>query len=190
MTVDAVGVKHGFCPADVVDSGGTGALSVAGLKFVDPKEKELAVAAMGPAAGEGIMEALEETEEKEKAAAPVRLEPRACLETSDANGYGGGSPDIEPDVFTAEDVKEKVAAPPPAESTQEAEDAGARGSEAGVTTGAVSNFEGAGGVVGVVAVLPEEKQLDQVSILSLKEGSIASQILFIVDSKIQSHYRD
>lgn len=157
LTVDAVGVKHGFSPAGVVDNGGIGALSVVGLKFVDPKEKELAVAGMGPAAGEGVTEALEETEEKENAAAPVRLEPRACLETSDAKGYGGGSPDIEPDVFTAEDVKEKVAAPPPAESRLEAEDAEARdGAEAGVTTGAVSNFEGAGGVVGVVAELPAD----------------------------------
>lgn len=75
LTVDAEGVKHGFSPAGVADSAGTGALSVVGLKCVDPKEKELAVAVMGPAAGEGVMEALEETDEKENAAAPVRLGP-------------------------------------------------------------------------------------------------------------------
>lgn len=148
LTVEAEGVKHGFCPMGAAESGGTGELSVVGLKFVEPKEKEAAEVAMGPAEREGVVEALEEADEKENAAAPVKPAPGACLDTSDAKGYGGGSPDVEPDAFTVEGVKEKVAAAPPAGGRVEAK-------EAEAIAGVASSFE-VGEVVGVVAVLPGE----------------------------------
>lgn len=114
MTEEAEGVKDGFCAAVAVESSGPGELSAVGLKFMDPKGKEVAGAVVVLPTEAGAMDALEEAEEKENVAAPVRAGVWACLEVSVAKEYGGGSLPVEPGVFTAEGMKEKTAAPLPA----------------------------------------------------------------------------
>lgn len=86
MTEEAEGAKDDFCATCVVASGGPGELSAAGLKFMDPNEKELAVAVVVPTEGAGVTDALGEAEEKENVAAPVGLGARAFLEASVAKG--------------------------------------------------------------------------------------------------------
>lgn len=86
MTEEAKGEKDNFCATGVVENGGPGELSAAGLKFMDPNEKEVAVAVVVPAEGAGVTDALGEAEEKENVADPVRLGARACLEASVAKG--------------------------------------------------------------------------------------------------------
>lgn len=86
LTEEAEGTKDDFCATGVVESGGPGELSAAGLKFMDPNEKEVAVAVAVPAEGAGVMDALGEAAEKENVAAPVRLGARACVEASVAKG--------------------------------------------------------------------------------------------------------
>lgn len=113
MTEEAEGAKDDFCAAGAVESDGPDELSAAGLKFMDPKGKEVAVAVVVPTEA-GVMDALEEAEEKENVAAPVRAGVWACLEASVAKEYGGGSLPVEPGVFAAEGMKEKTAAPLPA----------------------------------------------------------------------------
>lgn len=81
---------------------------------MDPKEKDVAVAAVVPTEGAGVMDALGEAEEKENVAAPVRLGARTCLEVSVAKGQGGSSLPVELGTFAVEGVKEKAAAPSPA----------------------------------------------------------------------------
>lgn len=85
LTEEAEGTKD-FCATGVVESDGPGELSAAGLKFMDPNEKEVAVAVVVPTEGAGVMDALGDAEEKENVAAPVRLGARACLEASVAKG--------------------------------------------------------------------------------------------------------
>lgn len=114
MTEEAEGVKDDFCAAGAVDSDGPDELSAAGLKFMDPKGKEVAVAVVVVPTEAGVMDALEAAEEKENVAAPIRAGVWACLEASVAKEYGGGSLPVEPGVFAAEGMKEKTAAPLPA----------------------------------------------------------------------------
>lgn len=113
MTEEAEGVKDDFCAAGAVESDGPEELSAAGLKFTEPKGKEVAGAVVVLPTEAGVMDALE-GEEKENVAAPVRAGVWACLEASVAKEYGGGSLPVEPGVFTAEGTKEKTAAPLPA----------------------------------------------------------------------------
>lgn len=113
LTEEAEGAKDDFCAAGAEESDGPDELSAAGLKFMDPKGKEVAVAVVVPTEA-GVMDALEEAEEKENVAAPVRAGVWACLEASVAKEYGGGSLPVEPGVFAAEGMKEKTAAPLPA----------------------------------------------------------------------------
>lgn len=113
MTAEAEGAKDDFCATGVVETGGPGELSAAGLKFTDPNEKEVAVAVVVPTEGAGVTDALE-GEEKENVAAPVRLGARAGLEASVAKEKDGGSLPVAPGIFTAEGTKEKAAAPPAA----------------------------------------------------------------------------
>lgn len=114
MTEEAEGVKDDFCAAGAVESDGPEELSAAGLKFMDPKGKEVAGAVVVLPTEAGVMDALEEGEEKENVAAAVRAGVWACLEASVAKEYGGGSLPVEPGVFIAEGTKEKTAAPLPA----------------------------------------------------------------------------
>lgn len=86
MTAEAEGAKDDFCVTGVVESGGPGELSAAGLKFMEPNEKEVLVAVAVPADGAGVTDALGEAEEKENVAAPVRLGGKACVEASVAKG--------------------------------------------------------------------------------------------------------
>lgn len=97
-----------------MESDGPDELSAAGLKFMDPKGKEVAGAVVVLPIEAGVTDALEEAEEKENAAAPARAGVWACLEASVAKEYGGGSLPVEPGVFTVEAMKEKTAAPFPA----------------------------------------------------------------------------
>lgn len=116
LTEEDEGVKDDFCAAGAVESNGPDELSAAGLKFMDPKGKEVAGAVVVLPTEAGVMDALEEGEEEEKenVAAPVRAGVWACLEPSVVKEYGGGSLPVEPGVFTAEGMKEKTAAPLPA----------------------------------------------------------------------------
>lgn len=86
MTEEAEGAKDDFCATGVVESRGPGELSAAGLKLMEPNEKEGAVAVAVPTEGAGVMDVLGEAEEKENVAAPVRLGGRACVEVSVAKG--------------------------------------------------------------------------------------------------------
>lgn len=112
MTAEAEGAKDDFCATGVVETGGPGELSAAGLKFTDPNEKEVAVAVVVTTEGAGVTDAL--GGEKETVAAPVRLGARAGLEASVAKEKDGGSLPVVPGIFTAEATKEKAAAPPAA----------------------------------------------------------------------------
>lgn len=80
MTEEAA--KDVFCAAGAVESDGPDELSAAGLKFMDPKGKEVAGAVVVLPTEAGVMDALEEAEEKEKVAAPVRAGVWDCLEAS------------------------------------------------------------------------------------------------------------
>lgn len=86
LTEEAEGEKDVFCGRGVEESGGPGELSAAGLKFIDPKEKEVAAAVVVATEEAGVVDALGEAEEKEKVAAAVRLGARACAEASVAKG--------------------------------------------------------------------------------------------------------
>lgn len=86
LTEEAEGAKDDFCAAGAVECGSPGELSADGFKLMDPKEKDVAVAAVVPTEGAGVMDALGEAEEKENVAAPVRLGARTCLEVSVAKG--------------------------------------------------------------------------------------------------------
>lgn len=165
MTEEAEGAKDDFCAAGAVDSDGPEELSAAGLKFRDPKGKEVAGAAVVLPTEAGVTDALEEAEEKENVAAPVRAGVWACLEASVAKEYGGGSLPVEPGVFTAEGMKEKTAAPLPAGGWLEVGTVGA-------TAGAASGFREVGGVAGLVAVLPAERQMrkEQAHLAALTDG--------------------
>lgn len=114
LTEEAEGAKDDFCAAGAVESNGPDELSAAGLKLMEPKGKEVAGAVVVLPTEAGVMDALEEAEEKENVASPVRAGVWACLEASVAKEYGGGSLPVEPGVFTAEGMKEKTAAPLPA----------------------------------------------------------------------------
>lgn len=114
LTEEAEGEKDDFCAAGAVESDGPDELSAAGLKFMDPKGKEVAAAVVVVPTEAGVMDALEEAGEKENVAAPVRAGVWTCLEASVAKEYGGGSLPVELGLFTAEGMKEKTAAPLPA----------------------------------------------------------------------------
>lgn len=86
LTEEAGEARDDFCATGVVESGGPGELSAAGLKFMDANEKEVAVVVVVPTEGAGVMDALGEAAEKENVAAPVRLGARDCLEASVAKG--------------------------------------------------------------------------------------------------------
>lgn len=86
MTEEAEGAKEVFCATGGVERGGPGELSAAGLKFMDPNEKEVAVVVVVATEGAGVTDDLGEAEEKENVAAPVTPGVRACLEASVAKG--------------------------------------------------------------------------------------------------------
>lgn len=86
LTAEAEEAKEVFCAIGGVERGGPGELSAAGLKFMDPNEKEVAVAVVVATEGVGLTDDLGEAEEKENIAGVGRLGVRACLEASVAKG--------------------------------------------------------------------------------------------------------